>query len=69
VEGDVGVGDGIETLALDPARFPVAEITRVFASDRDDLATIERLVGLDALPEDWRSYFQKKLAENGGRQS
>ncbi len=69
VEGDVGAGDRVETLALDPARIPVAEITRVFASDRDDLATIERLVALDALPEDWRSYFQKKLAENGGRQS
>jgi hypothetical protein len=43
----------------------VAEITRVYATDRDDLATIERLVALDALPEDWRSYFDKKLADKG----
>jgi hypothetical protein len=41
----------------------VAEIIRVYASDRDDLATIERLIALDALPEDWRRYFRKKLAE------
>ena len=33
------------------------------------LATIERLVALEALPDDWRSYFRKKLAQNGGRQS
>jgi MOSC domain-containing protein YiiM len=63
VEGEVGAGDPVEMLARDPARIPVAEITRVYASDRDDHATIERLVALDALPEDWRSHFLKKLAE------
>jgi MOSC domain-containing protein YiiM len=62
-EGNVGAGDRVETLARHPARIQVAEITRVYASDRDDLATIERLVALDALPEDWRSYFEKKLAQ------
>jgi MOSC domain-containing protein YiiM len=63
-EGDVAAGDRVETLARHPARIPVAEITRVYASDRDDLATIARLVALEALPEDWRSYFEKKLAQN-----
>jgi MOSC domain-containing protein YiiM len=67
VEGDVGAGDRVVTLARHPERIPVAEITRVNASDRDDLATIERLVAVDALPEDWRSYFAEKLAENGKR--
>ena len=66
-EGNVGAGDRVETLARHPARIPVSEVTRVFASDRDDLATIERLVALDALPEDWRSYFEKKLDQNGRR--
>ena len=61
-EGDVGAGDRVETLSRHPARISVAEITRVYASDRDDFATIERLVALDALPEDWRSYFAKRLA-------
>jgi MOSC domain-containing protein YiiM len=63
VEGDVGAGDRVETLARHPARTPVAEIIRVYASDRDDLETIERLVVVDALPKDWRRYFEKKLAE------
>jgi MOSC domain-containing protein YiiM len=62
VEGDVGAGDRVEMLARHPARIPVAEITRVYASDRDDLAIIERLVALGALPQDWRSYFATRLA-------
>jgi MOSC domain-containing protein YiiM len=62
VEGEVGAGDSVETLARHPARIAVAEIIRVYASDRDDVATIERLVALDALPEDWRRYFEKELA-------
>jgi hypothetical protein len=41
---------------------PVSEISRVYACDRDDVATIKRLVALRALPSDWRSYFEKRLA-------
>jgi len=63
-EGDVAAGDRVETLAHDPARIPVAEITRVFFSDRDDFAAIERLVALHALPEDWRSHFERKLEKH-----
>jgi MOSC domain-containing protein YiiM len=62
VEGDVGAGDRVERTWRHPAEIPVSEITRVYASERDDVAAIERLVQLDALPEDWRSYFEKKLA-------
>ena len=64
-EGDVGAGDRVDVVARHLARIPVAEITRVYASDRDDLATIERLLGVDALPEDWRTYFERTLEERG----
>jgi MOSC domain-containing protein YiiM len=63
LEGDVGAGDRVERVIRHPARIPVAEITRVYASDGDDLEAIQRLVALDALPGDWRSYFEKKLAK------
>ena len=65
VEGEVRRDDHVELITRDPARIAVAEITRVYASDRSDHATIERLVALDALPDDWRSYFEKQLAKNG----
>jgi MOSC domain-containing protein YiiM len=60
-EGDVGAGDRVEALARHPARIPVAEVTRVFTRDRDDVATIARLAALDALPADWRRYFEDML--------
>jgi MOSC domain-containing protein YiiM len=62
-EGHVGASDAVETLARHPAGIPVSEVTRVYARDRNDLETIERLVALDALPDDWRSYFEQKLAQ------
>ena len=64
-EGVVGAGDRVEILARHPARITVAEITRVYAADRADRATIERLVALEVLPDDWRAYFEKRLAKNG----
>jgi MOSC domain-containing protein YiiM len=60
VEGDVEAGDRVTTLACHRARIPVAEITRVYAVDRNDVATLDRLIGLEALPDDWRSYFEKR---------
>jgi hypothetical protein len=60
--GEGGVGDRVETLARDPALIAVAETIRVYASDRNDLATIERLAALDVLPEDAPSHFAKKRA-------
>ena len=63
VEGDVAAGDHIRTVARHPARIAVAEITRLYASDRDDVSTVERLVDLDPLPDDWRRYFAKRLKE------
>jgi MOSC domain-containing protein YiiM len=63
-EGELGAGDRIESLAEHPARIAVSEITRVYASDREDLEAIERLVALDVLPGDWRSYFERKLAQH-----
>ena len=60
-EGDVGAGDPVEWIARDPARIPVSEITRVYAGGRDDVAAMERLVALDALPDDWRNWLEKQL--------
>jgi MOSC domain-containing protein YiiM len=61
VEGDVGAGDAAEFLARSAARVPVAEVIRVYARDRGDVAAIERLATLEALPEDWRRYFAERL--------
>jgi MOSC domain-containing protein YiiM len=62
IEGAVAAGDPVEIVARHPGRISVAEITRVYASDRDDLATMRRLARLDALPVEWRRYFANRLA-------
>ncbi|HEU5243003.1 MAG TPA: MOSC domain-containing protein [Gaiellaceae bacterium] len=62
-EGEVAAGEPVVMLSRHPARVPVAQVTRIYASARPDLATLQRLIDLDALPDDWRRYFQKRLAQ------
>jgi MOSC domain-containing protein YiiM len=64
IEGAVAAGDPVEIIARHPGRISVAEITRAYVSDRDDLAAIERLARLDALPIEWRRYFAKRLEKS-----
>jgi MOSC domain-containing protein YiiM len=58
-EGEVGAGDEIESLGQDENRVTVADITRLYLREggRDLLL---RAIELQALPESWRAYFQKR---------
>ena len=60
-EGDVEAGDPVEIVARDPAAVPVSEVTRVFTRARRDAGAIQRLLAVDALPEEWRTYFERQL--------
>jgi MOSC domain-containing protein YiiM len=60
-EGEVGAGDTIELLERDPQAITVADVTRIYAFEKDDWATIRRAADLEALPESWRGYFRKRL--------
>jgi MOSC domain-containing protein YiiM len=60
-EGEVGAGDAIELLERDAGALTVADITRIYAFEKQDWATIGRAVALGSLPEAWRRYFQKRL--------
>jgi hypothetical protein len=48
-----------------PAGVPVSEITRLFARDREDAAAVRRVLAVDALPADWRPFFEQQLAATG----
>jgi MOSC domain-containing protein YiiM len=61
-EGYLEAGDEIAFAARDPARVPVAEITRLFTDDEDDVEAVRRLLTVDSLPEVWRSYFEQLAA-------
>jgi ferredoxin-NADP reductase/MOSC domain-containing protein YiiM len=62
-EGEVQAGDPIVEVSRDPHGFKVTEITRLYARDREDVDGLRRAVELDVVPESWRNYFRKRLAD------
>jgi MOSC domain-containing protein YiiM len=60
-EGKVETGDEFELLSRDANNITIADITRLYAFEKDDLETLRRAVRLEALSESWRGYFQKQL--------
>jgi len=63
-EGEVEAGDSIELLARDEHNVTVADITRLYARDRDDVETMRRAVEVEALPDGWRDYFRERLEKS-----
>jgi MOSC domain-containing protein YiiM len=61
-EGEVGAGDEVELTGRDGNGVTVADILRLYLSDRGDVETMRRAVGIEALPENWRDYFLQQLA-------
>src|SRR6267142_5929473 len=59
-EGEVGAGDEIELIARDENNLTVADITRLYARDKDDVETLRRAIAHEALPESWREHFRKQ---------
>ena len=60
-EGEVKAGDTIESLSRAGTGITVADITRLYAFEKDDLKLLRRVVQLEALSESWRGYFQKQI--------
>jgi MOSC domain-containing protein YiiM len=60
-EGKVKAGDTIELLSREGNDIAVADITRLYAFDKDDLKTLQRAVQSKALSESWRGYFQHQI--------
>jgi MOSC domain-containing protein YiiM len=60
-EGEVGTGDGIELVSRDEHSVTVADITRLYVREKDDVGTLRRAVQVTALPESWRVYFGKRI--------
>jgi MOSC domain-containing protein YiiM len=60
-EGEVKAGDPIERLSTNTEGVTVADITRLYAFEKNDFETMRRAIQLEALPQSWRDYFQKQL--------
>ena len=60
-EGDVAAGDPITLVKRDEHAIPVSEITRLYTSGKRDHHALHHMLKLEALPEEWRDYFQERL--------
>lgn len=62
-EGEVTAGDSFTSLERDAHNIKVADITRLYARDKDDVETMRRALEVEALPAGWRDYFRQKINE------
>ena len=60
-EGDLAAGDPISVVQRAADSAPVSEITRLYARDKDDVDGLRRVVGIAALPDDWREHFNERI--------
>ena len=65
-EGRAGAGDTIELIGREQQEISVADITRLYAFEKDDLETLRRAVEVEALPENWKGYFLHQLDKQIG---
>jgi MOSC domain-containing protein YiiM len=62
--GDVGAGDEISVTVRDPEQISIAEFNRLYVAkhhDPDNVRTIQRLMKIAALPEDWKEHFRERV--------
>jgi MOSC domain-containing protein YiiM len=62
-EGEVGAGDAIELIGRDELQVAVADITRLYLRDEEDVEKMRRAMQVPALPEGWRNYFAQQIEQ------
>ena len=65
-EGEVGLGDPIEPIEKSDRTVRVSDITRLYTHEKHNIGLLRRAIEVEALPESWKSYFQKRLAKLTG---
>jgi len=60
-EGEVGAGDEFELLEKNGIGVRVVDVTRLYSSDRENVALLRRALATEGLPESWKEYFRKHL--------
>ena len=62
-EGEVGAGDAIERVRLDPVGLTVRQVSNLLYFDKDDLEGARTALRIEALSPGWRQSFEKRLAK------
>src|SRR5947208_10319896 len=65
-EGMVIAGDLIELIGHEQKEISVADITRLYAFEKDDVKALRCAIAVKALPENWKGYFPHQLEKQSG---
>jgi MOSC domain-containing protein YiiM len=60
-EGMVSAGDAAELVGREQNEITVADITRLYGFEKNDLKSLRRAIEVEALPENWKGYFRHQL--------
>lgn len=60
-EGTVQAGDRFELVSTDSQRLKVADVTRLYTTDKGNAELLAKAVATATLPEKWRDYFDHRL--------
>jgi MOSC domain-containing protein YiiM len=60
-EGEVGAGDQIKLIERSNHTVRVSDITRLYTREKRNTGLLRRAIEVEALPESWKSYFQRRL--------
>jgi len=61
-EGEVGAGDEVGLLERNASGVRVVDVTRLYSSDKENVDLMRRAIATEALPDSWREYFLKRIA-------
>jgi MOSC domain-containing protein YiiM len=64
--GMLGAGDSIDLIGREQQEISVADITRLYAFEKNDLKGLRRAISIEWLPRSWRGYFQHQLEKQVG---
>ncbi len=59
--GMVGAGDAVELIGREQQEISVADITCLYAFEKNDLESLRRAIEVEALSENWKGYFKHQL--------
>ena len=66
-EGMVSAGDALELIGREQQDISVADITSLYAFEKDDVKALRRAIEVEALPENWKGYFQHQIEKQAAR--
>ena len=60
-EGTIGAGDTFKFVGREQEKISIADITRLYAFEKDDTKSLHTAIEIESLPESWKGYFRHQL--------